>query len=76
VLGRRLIGGDNEKAVLAQFASFRLSRDILEEGDKEIANGEFPVEDLDSDKDDYMPKRRHAYSREVKLAAIDYFQTT
>jgi hypothetical protein len=75
VLGRRLIGRDNKKAMLAQFTSFRLSRDILEEGDKEIANREFPIEDLDSNKDDYMLKRRHAYSYKVKLAVINYFQT-
>jgi hypothetical protein len=48
-------------------------RDILEEGNKEIANKEFPMEDLDFDKDDYMLKRRNAYSHEVKLAMINYF---
>jgi len=67
------VGRDNKKAVLAQFASFWLLRDILEEGNKEIANKEFPMEDLDFDKDDYMLKRRNAYSHEVKLAMINYF---
>ena len=33
------------------------------------------LEDED-DKSKYIPRRRYAYSREHKLAAIDYFQTT
>jgi hypothetical protein len=73
MLSRRLVSRDNEKAVLAQFASFWLSRDVLEEGNKEIANREFLTEDLDSNKDDYTLKRCYAYSYEVKLAMIDYF---
>jgi hypothetical protein len=64
---------DNKKVILAQFASFRLLRDILEEGDKEIANREFPIEDPDSDEDNYTLKRRHVYFYEVKLATINYF---
>jgi hypothetical protein len=73
VLGKQLVGRDNEKVVLAQFASFRLSRDILEKDNKEIANREFSIKDLDSNKDNYMLKRRHAYSYKVKLAIINYF---
>jgi hypothetical protein len=38
------------------------------------------VEEEEEDDDDndyeYLPRRRYAYSREHKLAAIDYFQTT
>ncbi len=44
VLGRRLVGGDNEKAVLSLFATFRSSRDVPEAGDEGIANGESPLE--------------------------------
>lgn len=76
VLGRRLVGGDNEKLVVAEFARFRLSKDQPQAGDEAIANGVFPTEEEDSDNEDFRPTKRYSYSREVKLAAIDYFQTT
>jgi hypothetical protein len=78
VLGRRLIGGMNEKQVLELFATVRLGQDEEgsgEPGDLDIANGQFP--DLEDDEEeDYMPTKRYQYSHEHKLAAIDYFQTT
>jgi len=65
----------NEKQVLELFATVRLGQD--EEGSREprdldIANKRFP--DLEDDKEeDYMPTKRYQYSREHKLAAINYF---
>jgi hypothetical protein len=80
VLGRRLIGGQNEKQTIELFATVRLSQyDEAEPGDEDIANGTVAIdEDSESEADEYeyIPKRRYAYSREHKLAAIDYFQTT
>jgi hypothetical protein len=80
VLGRRLIGGQNEKQTIELFAAVRLSQyDEAEPGDEDIANGTVAIdEDSESEADEYeyIPKRRYAYSREHKLAAIDYFQTT
>src|SRR6266516_386562 len=85
ILGRRLIGGVNEQRVLRYFAEFRLSKtDGGEPGDEETVNreigksigeDEIRVED-DEEEDEYTPRRRYAYTREHKLAAIDYFQTT
>ena len=37
--------------------------------------GRFP-DDNDDNCDEYIPTKRYSYSREHKLAAIDYFQTT
>jgi hypothetical protein len=83
VLGRRLINGQNEKQVLELFATVRLGQDDKgtgEPGDIDIANRRFPNleedEDDEDDEDDYTPTKRYQYSREHKLAAIDYFQTT
>jgi hypothetical protein len=77
VLGRRLIGGENKKYIVKLFATIRLTQeDNGEPRDVDIANNkELPEED---DKDfEYMPSgKRYTYSREHKLAAIDYFQTT
>jgi hypothetical protein len=50
--------------------------DEAEPGDEDIANGMVIInEDSESEADEYkyIPKRRYAYSREHKLAAIDYF---
>jgi hypothetical protein len=83
VLGRRLINGQNEKQVLELFATVRLGQDDKgtgEPGDIDIANRRFPNleedEDDEDDEDDYTLTKRYQYSREHKLAAIDYFQTT
>src|SRR5271155_854134 len=81
ILGRRLIGGENEQRVLRYFAEFRLSKtDGGELGDEETVNREIGEsigeEEVEDEEDEYIPRRRYAYTREHKLAAIDYFQTT
>ena len=43
--------------------------------DTDVTNRRF-VQEEDNEDTDYVPSRRYAYSREQKLAAIDYFQTT
>jgi hypothetical protein len=76
VLGRRLIGGLNERQTVELFAAVRLTQsDGGEPGDINITNGGTELNPDDED-NDYVPSRRYAYSREHKLAAIDYFQTT
>lgn len=75
VLGRRITGGPNEKSVLSSFAAFRVAQDgVGEEGDTvEVAD----LSDSEGDiREDWVPQRRYNYSREHKLAAIEYFQTT
>ena len=77
ILGRRLVGGLNEKQVVKLFATVRLTQhDDGEPGDVDIANGrDISLEDEEEELE-YISMRRYAYSREHKLAAIDYFQTT
>jgi hypothetical protein len=75
VLRRRLIGGVNEKQVVQLFASVRLSQEEDKEpGDLDIVNNIGVDEDLDDLDFEYLPMKRYSYSREHKLAAIDYFQ--
>jgi RecJ-like exonuclease len=77
VLRRRLIGGVNEKQVVQLFASVRLSQEEDgEPGDLDIVNNIGVDEDLDDLDFEYLSIKRYSYSREHKLAAIDYFQTT
>ena len=76
VLGRRLVGGLNERQTVELFAAVRLTQSNGgEPGDIDITNGRVEI-NLDDEDNDYVPSRRYAYSREHKLAAIDYFQTT
>jgi hypothetical protein len=76
VLGRRLIGGANEKQVVQLFASVRLSREEDgEPGDLDIINNTRVDNDLKDTEFEYILTKRYSYSREHKLAAIDYFQT-
>ena len=76
VLGRRLIGGQNEKQVVELFAAVRLTQSKDgEPGDIDIAYRRI-IQEQEDEETDYIPSRRYAYSREQKLAAIDYFQTT
>jgi hypothetical protein len=77
VLGRRLIGGENEKYIVKLFATIRLTQeDDREPRDIDIANDKELLEEDDKDFE-YMPSgKQYVYSREHKLAAIDYFQTT
>jgi hypothetical protein len=75
VLGRRLVGGQNERQVIETFANARLQLNLTEPGDEDIIQG--VIDDLDDTEDDYIPvHKRYAYTREHKLAAIDYFKTT
>jgi hypothetical protein len=58
--------------VLELFATVRLAQDdgVGKPGDVDLANPELDEEDEDFE---YQPRRRYTYSREHKLAAIDYF---
>lgn len=78
VLGRHLAGGQNEKQVIKLFATIQLAQtDDGEPRDMDITNGRFEEdEEQEEDQYKYMPTKRYSYSREHKLAAIDYFQTT
>ena len=77
VLGRRLIRGQLEKQVVELFAAVRLAQqEDGEPGDVDIANGRAILEETEDEDIEYIPTKRYAYSREQKLAAIDYFQTT
>jgi len=62
ILGRRLVGGLNEKQVVETFANARLQLDLVELGDEDIARGVIN-DDLDDIDGDYIPvHKRHAYS--------------
>jgi hypothetical protein len=75
--GRRLIGGLNERQVVELFANSRLAVDVGERGDEDIARGVIDVEEEDdTDGEFLLVHQRHKYTREQKLAAIDYFATT
>jgi hypothetical protein len=79
VLGRRLVGGYNEKQVVKLFATCRLIQsDTAEPGDTDIANSNVVVDEEENEDSDYkyLPRQRYAYLQEHKLAVIDYFQTT
>jgi hypothetical protein len=77
VLGRRIIRGANEKQVAQLFASVRLSQhEDREPRDFNIMNNIGVADDLEDLEFEYMPTKRYSYSREHKLVAIDYFQTT
>lgn len=59
------------------FAAVRLAQqDDGEPGDVDIVNGRVLPDEPEEEEYDYTPTKRYAYSREQKLAAIDYFQTT
>jgi len=77
VLDRRLVSGENEQYIVKLFATIRLTQeDDGEPGDIDIVNDK-EVSDDEDDDFEYIPSgKRYAYSREHKLAAIDYFQTT
>jgi hypothetical protein len=64
--------------VLELFVTVRLGQDkegTSEPRDIDIANRRFPnlEEDEGEAEDDYIPIKRYQYSREHKLATIDYF---
>jgi len=75
--GQRLIGGIFEKQTIELFANARLAADQGERGDEDIAQGVIDKEEENNTDDEFMPTyHQHKYSREHKLAAIDYFTTT
>jgi hypothetical protein len=74
VLGRRLVRGLNEKQVAQLFTTVRLEQN--EDGeprDLDLVNNTSVGEDLDDLDGDYIPTKQYSYSREHKLAAIEYF---
>jgi len=74
VLGRRLIRGVNEKQVVQLFTLVRLSQEEdREPRDLNIVNNIGVDEDLNNLDFKYLPTKQYSYSREHKLAAIDYF---
>jgi hypothetical protein len=74
VLRRRLVKGANEKQVIQLFALVRLlQEEDREPGDLDIINNIGVDEDLDNLDFEYLPIKQYSYSREHKLAAIDYF---
>jgi hypothetical protein len=76
VLGQCLVDRQNEKQIVELFATVRLAQtDDSKPGDVDIANSQ-DIPDKDKDKAEYTPTKRYTYSREHKLAVIDYFQTT
>jgi len=77
VLGRRLVGRTNKKQVLQLFITVRLAQnDNGEPGDIDLVNGSSIALGEDEEELEYTVVQRYAYSREHKLATIDYFQTT
>jgi hypothetical protein len=75
--GRRLIGGLNERQVVKLFANSRLAADAGERGDEDIARGVIDVKEEDDTNNEFLPVyRRHKYTWEQNLAAINYFATT
>jgi hypothetical protein len=63
VLGRRIVGGQNEKQVVELFATVRLAQsDDAEPGDIDIANGITIVKEDEEDEFKYIPRRRYTYS--------------
>jgi hypothetical protein len=77
VLGRRLIGGENKQYIVKLFATIRLTQeDDREPRDIDIINNKEVSDNKDDDFEYILSRKQYAYSREHKLAAIDYFQTT
>jgi hypothetical protein len=69
------VGGDNEKFVQELFVGVRISQATKtnrEPGDKDIIEGRIP-EDINNSDTNYEPSKRYKYSREHKLATIEYF---
>jgi hypothetical protein len=58
------------------FVTIRLTQeDDREPGDIDIANDKEVLDNEDNDFEYILSRKQYAYSREHKLAAIDYFQT-
>jgi hypothetical protein len=79
ILGRRLVGGTNEKQIMEMFASVHLAQGDSAEGepgDSDILYERMLNLNEGNENQDYIPRKRYSYSREQKLAAIDFFKTT
>jgi hypothetical protein len=74
VLGRRLISRENKQYIIKLFATIRLTQeDNREPRDINIINNKEVLDNKDNDFE-YIPNRKqYAYSREHKLATINYF---
>ena len=76
MLGRRLINRENKQYIIKLFVIIRLTqKDDREPGDIDIINDKEVSDNKDDDFEYILSRKRYAYSREHKLAAIDYFQT-
>jgi hypothetical protein len=74
VLGRRLVDRENKQYIVKLFATIRLTQeDNREPRDIDIANDKEVLDDKDNDFEYILSGKQYAYSREHKLAAIDYF---
>jgi hypothetical protein len=74
VLGRRLVGGENKQYIMKLFATIRLTQeDNREPRDIDIINDKEVLDNEDNNFEYILSGKRYAYSREHKLAAIDYF---
>jgi hypothetical protein len=74
VLGRRLIDGENKQYIIKLFATIRLTQeDNREPRDIDIINDKEVLDNEDNNFEYILSGKRYAYSREHKLAAIDYF---
>ena len=79
MLGRRLLGGDNEKLVQELFASVHISQavnsELGEPNNQNILEGRFLINNSNNSNNekDYSPFKCYKYSREYKLIEIEYF---
>jgi hypothetical protein len=74
MLGRRLIRGVNKKQVVELFALVRLlQQEDREPRDLDIVNNIGVDNNLNNLEFKYIPTKRYSYSREHKLAVINYF---
>jgi hypothetical protein len=62
VLGRRLVGGQNEKQNVELFANTQLAQDRPERRDEDIVRGVIDEDETDDTNDEYIPKHQHKYS--------------
>jgi hypothetical protein len=77
VRGRRVVSSANEKQTVELFANARLRQDDNAElRDEDIVRGVIKEEELNADDSECLLRHRYFYTREHKLAAVDYFQTT
>jgi hypothetical protein len=74
VLGRQLINRENKQYIVKLFATIRLTQeDYREPRDIDIVNDKEVLDNENNDFEYILSRKQYAYSREHKLAAIDYF---